>query len=123
MIKNPRKHRRQKYENPPITTIKGISYRGESTIYRSTHELNYSHMAVSHVIRILDLLYISPSSQTVDAAESQTELCKPHQTSQRTTTPRIYTYSQKSQKSTKTQSNQKIQTLQRVEKAYGVSAL
>ena len=71
MIKNPKNHRRQKYENLPITITERLSYRGVSTIYHSTHELNYSPVATSHVIRILDCLPQLPrfNSNTVVATQ------------------------------------------------------
>ena len=122
MIKNPQNHRRQKYENLPITITERLSYRGVSTIYHSTHELNYSPVATSYVIRILDMFRISTSEQ-IPTAESQTNLQENYQTSGRKATPRICTNSQKSQKQTKTQGKEDIQTLQRVEEANGVGAL
>lgn len=63
MNKNPKKHRSKKYENPPIPTIKGLTHRGGSNSIYQNHELNYSHMATSHVIRFLDRLFEFPSTQ------------------------------------------------------------
>ncbi|AFY54403.1 hypothetical protein Riv7116_1862 [Rivularia sp. PCC 7116] len=62
MTRNPRKHRFQKYENPPITVTAGLSYRGGSSIYQN-HEFNYSPVAVSHVIRSVGSLPQLPSTQ------------------------------------------------------------
>lgn len=41
MNKNPKNHRSQKYENPPITITEGFSYRGGSSIYQN-HEFNFN---------------------------------------------------------------------------------
>ena len=124
MNKNPQNHRLQKYENPPITTTEGLTHLGRvDTIYHSTDdELNYSPMAAGYVIRCLHMLHFSPSEQ-IPATENQTDLYKTYQTSQRTTTPRICTYSQKSKEKTKAQGKEDKQALQRVQKANGIGAL
>lgn len=51
MIKNPKKHRRQKYENPPITTTEGLTHRGSSSnIYIYHDEFNYSPLGFSFLV-------------------------------------------------------------------------
>lgn len=59
----PKKHRKQKYENPPITTTEGFAHRGSSPSTRIHDEFNYSPLAFGDVIRILDCLLELESTQ------------------------------------------------------------
>ena len=121
MIKVLQKHRRQKYENPPITTTEGLTHLGRvDTIYHSIHdELNYNPVATSNVVRFLDML-LKCQSQTKTESQALQKLSK---TSQRTTTSRICKSSQNSEEKTQAQDKEDKQALHRVQKANGTGAL